>query len=115
MDRARVWIVRLLAPLAFIGAATGLVIIVQRALDNNSSGSAATTQATLPDTVQVTTEPATGTGTTAEAEPRFYRVKQGDTLEGIAAKFTTTVDALLALNDGLDPLALQPGERIRVA
>ena len=43
------------------------------------------------------------------------QVKAGDTLESIAAKFDTTVDDLLALNPGIDPLALSPGQKIRVA
>ena len=38
-----------------------------------------------------------------------------DTLESIAAKFNTTVDDLLTLNPDVDPLALSPGERIRVS
>jgi LysM repeat protein len=42
-------------------------------------------------------------------------VKVGDTLESIAAKFDTTVDDLLTLNPGIDPLALNPGQKIRVA
>lgn len=107
------WIVRLLAPLAFLGATIGLVIVVQRALDNGSSSSAGVTQATLPDTVQVTTEPP-ATGTT-ETAAKYYRVKEGDTLEGIAAQFGTTVAALEALNNIDDPLTIQPGQRIRVA
>jgi LysM repeat protein len=42
-------------------------------------------------------------------------VKAGDTLESIAAKFNTTVDDLLALNPKIDPLALSPGQKIRVS
>ena len=54
-------------------------------------------------------------GTTEPAEEQFYRVKAGDTLEAIATRFSTTVDALLELNPGVDPLALSPGQRLRVA
>jgi LysM repeat protein len=42
-------------------------------------------------------------------------VQRGDTLESIAQKFDTTVDDLLRLNPDIDPLALSPGQRIRVA
>jgi LysM repeat protein len=42
-------------------------------------------------------------------------VKRGDTLESIAAKFDTTVDDLLQLNPNVDPLALSPGQKIRVS
>jgi LysM repeat protein len=55
-----------------------------------------------------------GTETTKKKK-RIYRVKVGDTLESIANKFETTVDDLLALNPGIDPLALSPGQKIRVA
>lgn len=105
----------MIAPIAFIGAAIALVIVVQHALDDSSSSSAASTLATVPDTVEVTTEPATTATSTTAAEPKYYRVKKGDTLESIAAKYDTTVEALTSLNPGLDPLALQPSERIRVA
>ena len=114
MDRARVWIVRVLAPIAFVAATIALVVIVQHALDNNSSG-AGTTLANLTDTFEVTTEAAPSTEPTTASEPQYYRVKKGDTLESIAAKYGTTVAALTTLNNGLDPLALQPGQRIRVA
>jgi LysM repeat protein len=59
-----------------------------------------------------TTESAT---TTAPSERRVYRVRRGDTLESIAEKFDTTVDDLLQLNPDIDPLALSPGQRIRIS
>ena len=112
MDQLRVWTVRLLAPLAFLAAATILVVVVQRALEDNSS-SAAPVQTEPVASVPVTTEPVE-TETVSVAK-QFYRVKAGDTLEGIAVKFGTTVDKLLELNPGVDPLALAPGQRVRVA
>jgi LysM repeat protein len=114
MDRARVWIVRVVAPALFVAAAIALVVVVQRALDRGSSSSTSTV-AVNPATFEVTTEAVVTTDTTAGGEPRFYRVRRGDTLESIAARYNTTVDALTALNKNLDPLALQPGQRIRVA
>lgn len=116
MDRARVWFVRVVAPLAFVAAAVALVVLVQRALDDGAATSDTAPAATLPDTVEVTTEPPIDTGSTDVAEAEFYRIKEGDTLEGIAVQFGTSVDALQALNPELtDPLAIQPGQRIRVA
>jgi LysM repeat protein len=41
-------------------------------------------------------------------------VQAGDTLESIAEKHGTTVEALLELNPGIDPVALNIGQRIRV-
>lgn len=109
-DKARVWTARLLAPVAFLAAATALVILVQRALKDDSSSTGSTGPAL---TVPVSTQEAE-TGADGEVR-RFYRIKAGDTLEGIAARFDTTVERLLQLNPGIDPLALNPGQRVRVA
>ena len=57
----------------------------------------------------------TTTAGTTTSKKKIYRVNAGDTLESIAAKFDTTVDDLLALNPDVDPLALSPGQKIRVA
>jgi LysM repeat protein len=109
-DRARVWMVRVLAPVAFLAAATLLVVLVQRALRDEPSDAGTTTTG---ETAVVTTEPAeTEAG---EVERRFYRIRVGDTLESIAERFDTTVEELLQLNPGVDPLALTPGQRIRVS
>ena len=108
-DKARIWTARVLAPIAFLAAATLLVILVQRALRDESNATGATTA----ETVVVTTATPT-TGATA-ADRQFYRIKVGDTLESIAERFDTTVEQLLQLNPGVDPLALTPGQRIRVS
>ena len=105
----RLWAARFVAPLAFFAAATILIILIQRGLDGGSTDTA--TPATPP-----VTSPTTIAGTpTTPAKKRFYRVKRGDTLESIAAKFNTTVDDLLTLNPNVDPLALSPRQRIRVS
>jgi LysM repeat protein len=109
-DRARVWAARLAAPAAFFLAAIVLVVLVQSAISSGSSGDEAGPTATVPT--------APGSGTTTKEAPkrkRFYRVRRGDTLESIAVKFETTVDDLLRLNPGIDPLALSPRQRVRVA
>jgi LysM repeat protein len=111
LDQLRIWLTRIAAPLAFLAAATLLVIVVQRALDDNGS-SAATEAGELSETVSVTIE--TGETEVPAGERRFYRIRAGDTLEAIAAEFDTTVDELLVLNPGIDSFALQPGTRIRV-
>ena len=96
----RVWAARLAAPAAFFAAAIALVVLIQRGLDEGSSAAGNTTPA-------VTT-------TEGPRQRQNYRVRRGDTLESIAAKFDTTVDDLLQLNPDVDPLALSPGQRIRV-
>jgi LysM repeat protein len=114
-DRVRIWVARLAAPVAFFLAATVLIVLVQRALRTEES-----TGGSGPATVApTTTAPGTEPTTTDEQEPRrrrFYRVRPGDTLESIAARFDTNVEALLELNPVIDdPLALQPGQRIRIS
>ena len=113
-ERIRIWAARLAAPLVFFVAATVLVVLVQRALEadaGEAGGPGATTSALDTGPAPTTTEP-------AEEEPegrrRFYRVRPGDTLESIAVRFDTSVDELLELNPGIDPLALSPRQRIRV-
>ena len=105
----RMWIYRIAAPAAFFLAATILVILIERGLN----GETQTPTTVLPTTSAPDTT--TAAGTTTSNKKKIYRVKAGDTLESIAAKFNTTVDDLLALNPGIDPLALSPGQKIRVA
>jgi LysM repeat protein len=104
----RVWAARLVAPLAFFAAATVLVIVVQSGLNGGSEAGTTGTPTLITPTAT------TGT-TTEKKKKRVYRVRRGDTLESIAAKFDTTVDDLLQLNPDVDPLALSPGQRIRVS
>jgi LysM repeat protein len=106
----RVWAARLAAPAAFFGAAIVLVFLVQRGLDGATTETVANPRPAL-------TAPTTTTGTTTTSgKRRFYRVRAGETLDSIAAKFETTVEELSRLNPDIDdPLALQVGERIRIA
>jgi LysM repeat protein len=109
-ERTRTWAARLVAPLAFLAAAIVLILLVQSGLsaDDPDSGTAAS------PTTATTTETTGGT-TTVSTERRRYRVRTGDTLESIAERFSTTVEALIELNPNIDPLALSPGQRIRVS
>jgi LysM repeat protein len=112
-DRLRVWVARFLAPAVFFFAAIVLVLLVQNGLGSEGSGTETTTPATAPNQP---TETNAGTGTDSQqpARRRFYRVRGGDTLDSIAVQFETTVEELLRLNPGIDPLALSPGQRLRV-
>jgi LysM repeat protein len=105
----RVWAARLLAPLAFFGAATIFIILIQTGLNGGSTDTTTTASPTV--SAPTTTAPTT----TGKKKKHIYTVKSGDTLESIAAKFNTTVDDLLTLNPNVDPLALSPGEKIRVS
>jgi LysM repeat protein len=105
-EKTRTWAARLAAPLAFFAAATVLILLVQSGLSAGDSDPGATlvTRTTTP-----TTDTTQGTAT------RRYRVRRGDTLETIAARFNTSVERLRELNPDIDPLALRPGQRIRVS
>jgi hypothetical protein len=103
-DKLRYWAARVVAPLAFFAAVTLLVLLVRNSLEDD--GRATTPEASTAAVTEVENEP---------ARRRFYRVARGDTLESIANRFETTVPELLTLNPRIDPLALRPGQRIRVS
>ena len=46
--------------------------------------------------------------------PEVYLAQPGDSLDNIARRLNTTVDALLRLNPGLNPELIYPGQQIRV-
>jgi len=108
----RMWAYRLAAPVAFFLAATVLVILIEKGL-SGSDASGTATDGSPTVTTPVDTTPTTQTN--PSGKKKIYHVKVGDTLESIAAKFNTSVDDLLTLNPGIDPLALSPGQKIRVA
>jgi LysM repeat protein len=118
-DRLRVWVARLAAPLAFFFAATVLVILVQRGLESDEGEAGSGTEPTQVDTTTNSGSTATqpdGT-TTAEDQPCLAnrtRVREGETLEAIAARCDVPLDQIIALNPGIDPLALTPGQRVRI-
>ncbi len=125
-DRDRTsWGARLLAPLAFFAAATALVLVVHNSLNAGTNGEAGNdTEQPAPaddgaapggDEANGDDGPGAQNGQQQEQpQRRRYRIRSGDTLEGIAARFDTTVDELLSLNPGIDPNSLTPGQRIRV-
>jgi LysM repeat protein len=114
-DQIRVWIARLAAPLAFFFAATVLIILVQRALESDS-GEAGTNGPTTEtvETTPTTTEPEPTTTVPRSCQKQRYTVKSGDTLESIAEKCDVAVDEILELNPSIDPLALNPGDKVRI-
>lgn len=64
--------------------------------------------------------PAAPPATTAPAKPlpapaaRTHTIRSGDTLDGIAKRYGTTVKALQAANPGLNPRRLIPGKKVRL-
>jgi len=100
---------RLAAPAAFLAGITIAVLLVRAGLNEAETTTAA--QTTVATTTAVSTTAAT---TATEPEPVFVEVESGGTLDQIALDNDTTVEQLLQLNPGLDPTALQVGQRIRV-
>lgn len=106
------WGARLLAPAAFLAAATVAVLLIRAGLDSNSEPVAPSPGATQPARTGTT-------GTTTRARPpapvrRTYAIQEGDTLDEVALEHDTTVERLLELNPRIDPTSLQVGQRIVV-
>ena len=100
---------RLAAPAAFLAGITVAVLLVRAGLDDQETTTAA--QTSVATTTAATTAV---TQTATEPTPVFVEVESGGTLDQIALDNDTTVERLLQLNPGLDPTALQVGQRIRV-
>lgn len=99
---------RLLALLALVAVAAGVYVIVHTTVLKPHS-----TTVTRSDTATRTTgrhhhKP--------KPRPRFYVVKQGDTLSSIAAKTGVGLSRLTALNPSVStpPYSLQTGQRLRL-
>lgn len=114
MSDRRSHVARVAAPLAFLLAATVAVLLIRSAIRADENEPAATRE-TPTLTAPTTTRPDTTPNTTVQEPPaRFYEVQEGDTLATIADSEGTTVERLLELNPGIDPVALSIGQRIRV-
>jgi LysM repeat protein len=97
-------------PAAFLAAVTIAVLLIKAGLGGGGAATTTTGQA-LPPTTTTTTTHVT---TTQPAAAQYYTIQSGDTLGAIALREHTTVDDLLRLNPGIDPLSLHTGSRIRV-
>ena len=101
--RRRIALARYAAPFAFLVAVTVAVLLIRAGLDDAGGARRSTTTPAFTDSV---TAPPRG--------KRYYRIRGGDTLGGIAARFDTSVRDLLALNPKLAPNSLTIGQRLRV-
>jgi LysM repeat protein len=122
--RTRRELTRYGAPAAFLAAVTIAVLLVRAGLSGGDGstttvGALTTTRPTTssPTTTRLvlTTPTATTTTTTTTQEGEYYVVESGDTLGSIAERYDTTVEELVRLNPGIDPIALRVGDRIRVS
>jgi LysM repeat protein len=90
---------RLLAPVALVAFAAALVLVISTSGGRPSSSSS-------------------GANSKSAAHSRptraTYVVKPGDTLSKISLRTGLSVERLEALNPDLDPIALAPGQRIKL-
>ena len=99
---------RLLALLALVAVAAGVYVIVHTTvLKPHSTG---TTSSTATRTTGGRRHHKTN------PKPRFYVVKQGDTLSAIASKTGVALSRLTSLNPSVSspPYSLQTGQRLRL-
>jgi LysM repeat protein len=107
-------VARLAAPAAFLLAVTVAVLLIRSSLgDDEASPRRVTTTETRRATPPVLS---TGRRTTTApaAAQEFYEIRAGDTLGTVASRYETTVEAIVGLNPGIDPVGLQVGQRVRV-
>lgn len=67
-----------------------------------------------PDAPDITPQPTTQAGATAAGESFVYKVQPGDTLYGVARRFGVEAQAIIDLNQLLNPNALSVGQEIVV-
>ena len=93
---------RYLAPIALVASITATYLVVHGSL--NSAHSATHPRVVLPHPGGARPKPA--------PPPSVYIVQPGDSLSSISAKTHISVADLEALNPGIDPNALQTGQRL---
>ena len=92
---------RYLAPIALVATITASYLIVHQGL---------MTKPTATVSVPATLSPAVAHREFAKA--RFYIVRPGDSLSQIAVKTGVPLSTLQSLNPGVNPRALQAGQRL---
>ena len=115
MATTRQRLARIAAPLALLGAVTLAVLLVRAALNAEPAEDVSATTAVTATDTPTGTPTGTLTVPTSTEGAQFYTIRPGDTLETVAARYGTSVESLLALNPGIDPVQLTVGQKIRVA
>jgi hypothetical protein len=95
---------RIAAPVLFLAAATAVVVIARSALHRTPVLTPATAPAGKPGVARAP----------RHLKRRYYRLQPGDTLDGVAHRFETTVHQLLLFNPGVHAESLVPGQKLRV-
>jgi LysM repeat protein len=103
-------------PAALLAAVTIAALLVRHAVADDSPARPAAPAATAKPARPAPARPATPRRTTTAlpANAAFHEIRAGDTLGIVADRWNTSVAALVELNPGIDPVALQVGQRVRV-
>jgi LysM repeat protein len=96
--------VRVAAPVLFLAAVTAVVLIARSALHRTPATAAAAPPARTASAPSI--KQASGRA--------YYRLTPGDTLDGVARRFKTSVHQLLLFNPGVHAATLVPGQKLRV-
>jgi LysM repeat protein len=94
------------SPLRFLAPIALAIVLVAAVIVVASSGGGSESDKAKSATTTTTAKPVT--------RRRTYRVREGDTLTAISDKTGVPTGRLLALNPGLDPQTLQPGDRLKL-
>src|SRR4051794_41717269 len=111
---------RLLAPIALIVFGVALLLIISSGGGSRGGGSGPTAAEKQRDLGTQASDRKqrkkgrTTTTTTPTSTGDTYKVKQGDTLAGIAETTGVPVERLQELNPGLDQFSLVAGQRIKL-
>ncbi len=103
---------RYLAPLALVGFAVALLIVVSGS--SRSDEVSATRSTPVQRTAQGDAAPKTRKKKRKQSAIRTYVVESGDTPSGIAEKTGVPLETIEELNPELDPQALNVGDEIKL-
>ena len=100
---------RYLAPIALLAAAAAITLVVKDHINTHSHASTTSTHSgSLVQSIRhVAHQP-------HHRAAKFYTVRSGDTLSGISQKTGVSILNIERLNSGLNPSALQTGQRLRL-
>ena len=94
---------RYLAPIALIATITATYLIVHRGLITPRASTSLSTTTTVTHSTTSAHKP---------RGPKYYVVRPGDSLTEIASKTGVSLATLQSLNPGVNPAALQVGQRL---
>jgi LysM repeat protein len=100
---------RYLAPIALLAAAAAITLVVK---DHVNAHTHASTTNTNPGSLVQSTRHVQHQS--HRRPPKFYTVSAGNTLSGISQKTGVSIQTIQRLNSGLNPSALQTGQRLRL-